>query len=517
VRLFLERAAAVRPTFGLTAGNAAAVSEICRRLDGIPLAIELAAARLRSLPAESIAAHLDDRFRLLTGGDRTALPRQQTLRALIDWSHDLLTERERIAFRRLAVFAGGWTLAAAEAVVADANVTAGQVLDLVNELVDKSLVIADVAAGRYHLLETIRDYAQARLVDAGEYEALRDRHVAFYLAIAEEARAGFSGPQQAHWLARVHAERENILAAIGHCARSARLASAGLKFLSASKHYFIRSGQVGLAEQVAVEALANAGAQARDLARGRALFSLGQIRYSMGRYRDARAALEESLAIARELEDRSLLAAALQPLGLTLVALGDHAGGRRSYDAAIALAREIGNGRELAAALSNRAQLHRIEGEFDTGQQLDEQALQLLRELGDQENIAIALLNLAMVKIGRRALDAARADLREALAVATQTGSKPASQSVVEVAAGLAASEEDWRRAARWFGAADAYAEATGLQRDTADAVFFAPLIERTRLGLSADEHAAAANGGRSITLGDALAEVLGWLGPVNR
>src|SRR4030095_12664681 len=170
VRLFVDRAQAAPPALQLTDRNAAAIVEVWRRLDGIPLAIELAAARVRALSVNDIATRLNDRFRLLIGGSRTALPRQQTLRALIDWSHDLLTDSERALFRRLAVFAGGWTLEAAEAVVTDNNIAESDVLDVLAQLVAKSLVVLDSPGRRYRFLETVRQYAQERLTEAGENE-----------------------------------------------------------------------------------------------------------------------------------------------------------------------------------------------------------------------------------------------------------------------------------------------------------------------------------------------------------
>jgi predicted ATPase len=188
VRLFVERARAVQPGFQVTQTNARIVTDICQRLDGIPLAIELASARVRALSVEEIAARLSDRFGLLTRGDRTALPRQQTLRASIDWSYDLLTDHERALLRRLSVFAGGWTLEAAEAVGIDGDVETADVLDLLTNLVEKSLVTLEAEGERYRLLETVRQYAQERLSNSGEEDASRTRHLTFYLILAEKAR-----------------------------------------------------------------------------------------------------------------------------------------------------------------------------------------------------------------------------------------------------------------------------------------------------------------------------------------
>jgi predicted ATPase len=213
VRLFVERASAVQPAFKLTEQSAPAVAEICRRLDGIPLALELAAARVRALSVEQIASRVNDRFRLLTTGDRTALPRQQTLRALIDWSYDLLTEAERVLFRRLAVFAGGWTLEAAEAVGAGGQIAQDEVLDLLADLVDKSLVVVEGEAGRYRLLETVREYAQERLDESDDGPGARERHLDCFLAFAQQARPHLFGPEEGIWLARLDLERENLLTA----------------------------------------------------------------------------------------------------------------------------------------------------------------------------------------------------------------------------------------------------------------------------------------------------------------
>ncbi len=512
VGLFVDRAAAASPQFRLTEANAAAVTEICLRLDGIPLALELAAARLRALSVENIAARLEDRFRLLAGGDRTALPRQQTLRALIDWSYDLLTDRERILFRRLAVFSGGWTLEAAEAVCADGEIEDADVLDLLAQLVDKSLVVVENQSGRYRLLETVRQYALERLAEPGEEAATHARHLAFCVGFAEKARSELLGPQQGEWLARLDVERENLLSAHAWCRRDEHAGELGLQLVTAIKQYFHRRGLLGLAQRVMVEALAHRGAQKRDANRSRALFSVGQICMAMGRYGEARTHLEESLAIGREIGDRQRVAAALQPLGGVLTGQGDLPGARRCYDEAIVLAQAIGNRRDIATALNNRAQLHRLEGELDAAQSRFEQVLALVRELGDHENVAIALLNLAMVSIGRGAVDAARAMLLDALAIAAETASKSSSQSVVEVSAGLAAACGEWERAARLFGAAESHASETGFQRDSADEAFLAPLIQEARATSPGGQFVAAEEAGRALDLESALTEVRTWL-----
>jgi predicted ATPase len=214
-QLFIDRAAAVHASFAVTPGNATAIATICRRVDGIPLALELAAARVRALSVETIAARLDDRFRLLTRGDPTALPRQRTLRALIDWSYELLTSDEAALFRRLAVFAGGFTLDAAEALGSGSTADATDVVDALTHLVEKSLVERDAAGDRYRMLDTVRQYALEALDAAGEMRSQRTRHLQLYVAFAQHARPAIVGPQQAEWLGRIDAERENLLAAHG--------------------------------------------------------------------------------------------------------------------------------------------------------------------------------------------------------------------------------------------------------------------------------------------------------------
>jgi predicted ATPase len=504
-RLFIERAVAAQPAFEVTDRNAAAITAICLRLDGIPLALELAAARVRALPVDALAARLGDRFRLLGGGDRAALPRQQTLRALIDWSYDLLTEAERTVLRRLAVFAGGWTLEAAEAVAAAGDVNESDVLDLLTRLVEKSLVVMEPTGGRYRLLDTVREYAQQRLEESGEGDAAYHRHLAFYLAFAEKARPELVGAQQGAWLALLDIEHENLLAAHARAG-----GEAGLRLVYAVSTYWLNRGLLGLGHRVMVEALV----RARDPspARCRALFDAGNLCCFMARYEEAQEYLGESLAIARETADRRMVAMVLQPLGLASMGQGKLEAARGYLEEALALARELGDKRELAAALNAAAQLARLQGKLDAAEPLYGDVVALARELEDRESIAIGLLNLAMVSVGRGVVDRARSMLLEVIAIAEETGSKPVGQSVLEVSAGLAASLEEWACAARFYYFAEAQMGETGLHRDPADEAFLAPLMEKTRKALGAAAFAEAQRGGRTLSYEDTLADVREWL-----
>jgi predicted ATPase/class 3 adenylate cyclase len=509
VRLFEERANAALPGFSLGPQNAGAVLDICRQLDGIPLAIELAAARTRSLSVQDIAARLGDRFHLLTTGHRTALPRQQTLRALIDWSHDLLADDERMLFRRLAVFAGGWTLDVAEAVASGSSLAEHDVLDLLTRLVDKSLVTMDADSSRYRLLETVREYARDRLDESLDADATRGRHLQHFVALADAARSRLNGPDHARWLARLDMERENLLAAHAWAAHASGGGQLGLRLVYALGPYWFIRGQPGLGLRLSGEALARPDAQLRNRARCRALFDAGQQCCFTGRYGEAQELLQESLSIARELEDKEHEARVLQPLGMAAFGRGDMAEARACMEQAVELARANGDKRELAAALNGLAQLHRVENELDAAEPLYDQVVALARELADRESVAIGLLNLAMVSMGRGgSADRTCGMLAEVLAIAAETGSKPVGQSALDVCAGYCAWREEWASTARWFGVAQAQIEATGLQRDPADAAFLLPLVDRAKAVLGARAFDEELRAGRALSYEQAIDEV---------
>jgi predicted ATPase/class 3 adenylate cyclase len=341
VGLFVERARAANPRFQINTQNASAVLEVCTRLDGIPLAIELAAARVRMLSVEQIAARLDDRFRLLTGGSRAALPRQQTLRALVGWSYALLQDAERILFRRLSVFAGGWTLDAAESVCSDEQLESYDVLDLTIQLVDKSLVIADEQDGqqRYRMLETIREYARETLGEAGESDAVRTRHLDYFLGLAErEPPGGFNSSV----LTSLNRERDNLRAALrwaidaGDAARAVRLGGALWDFWSVNGHY--TEGRAWLNDILALPDAADVS----DASRARALQTAGHLANAQADYASALAVLNESRQLAEAADDPALLAATLHLLGNTARARGELERASQLYAEARQLNRRAG-------------------------------------------------------------------------------------------------------------------------------------------------------------------------------
>jgi len=510
--LFIDRATAVQPAFRLTEQNAPAVVEICRRLDGIPLALELAAARVRSLSIELIAERVNDRFRLLTTGDRTALPRQQTLRALIDWSFDLLNGKERVLFRRLAVFAGGWTLQAAEAVGCGDEVDPSEVLDLLGDLVDKSLVTMEVAGGRYGLLETVRQYAQERLSLSGEGEGVRKRHLDFYLAFAEKAGAGLTGPDEPAFLKQLDLDRENVLAAHAFCIQTDGAAESGYRLVSAIKFYWFTRGLLNLGRRVTVEAVSTPAVPVASLGRCRALWVGGQICCAMGRYNEAIKYLQESLSIARALDDVRMVVSVLNVLGLAALGQGDRVVARLHGVEALALASKLDNKRQIAVASTALAQIHRLDGELDAAVPLYERTVALARELGDSEAAAVGLLNLAMVAIERGTAKPARSLLLEVLTITEQSGSKRAGQCAVDVCAGLAALNEDWEQAARFYGVAERQTADTGIRRDPADDAFLRPWMSNALDALGDPAFAASQASARALNYEQGIAEARAWL-----
>jgi predicted ATPase/DNA-binding winged helix-turn-helix (wHTH) protein len=511
VRLFIDRAAAAQPAFRLTDRNATAVTDICRRVDGIPLAIELAAARVRALSVEKIAERLSDRFRLLTRGDRTALPHRQTLRALIDWSHELLNEHERAVLRRLAVFPGGFTLEAAEAVGAGGAIDVADVLDLLTELIEKSMVVVEANGERYRLLDTVRQYACERLDESGDGDSARERHLAFYLAFAEKAWPELSGPKQGEWFTRLDLERENLLVAHAWCGRAEDSAELGLRLVFALLNYWIHRGGLELGFRVTVEALTRTPAR-RSLDRCRALYVAAKLARCLGQYADAQRYVEEDLSIAREIGDGESVAKALRMLGEQCCAEGQHSEAHSYLEEGIALTRQLEQKRPLSQALLELADLYRLEEDFDAAEPLYEESLALAREVGDLRNIVFDLLSLASVSVARGSGERTPQMLLEALAIIEQIGSKPLGAYLLLVSAGFAAFLGEWRRAAQLYGTGVVQHAQLVFHPEPAEEAFLVPLLARAREALGTAAFAAAEAAGRALSYDTALGEARAWL-----
>jgi predicted ATPase/class 3 adenylate cyclase len=511
VRLFVDRAATALPTFTVTDQNASAVAQVCYRLDGIPLALELAAGRVKVLPVEQIAARLDDRFRLLTSGSRTALPRQQTLRALIDWSYDLLPDEERALLQRLSVFAGGWTLEAAEAVCAGGGVEEWQVLDLLSRLVEKSLVVVDEDAagqGRYRLLETVKQYSQDRLEETAEAEAVRSRHRDWYLALAEQAESQLRGPAQDVWLNRLEAEHANLRAALSWCAEEEG-AESRLRLAGALWWFWDVRGYLTEGREHLVQLLSQQGGANRTAARARVLFGAGMLAGRQGDYGAACSSFAESVAIFREVQDRRGLSLAVSVLGIMQYEQGDRVAARAMQEESVALARESGDQWSLAWALLNMGEIARCEGDYPAAATLNEECLALFRALGDTQWIVMSLSNLGCV-VQRQGDDRRSAALfAESLALGRELDLRNGVTASCLAGLAAAATAEHPERAARLLGSADALLEATGTCMEPADRPDYEQFSARVRAALDEAAFAAAWAQGRALPLEQAIAEAL--------
>jgi non-specific serine/threonine protein kinase len=557
VRLFVERATAALPDFRMSDQNAALVAQVSRRLDGIPLAIELAAALMHSRPLELIAKGLDDRFRLLVAGSRTAVPRQQTLRAAVDWSYDLLTAAERTLLRRLSVFAGTFTPDAAESVCAGDYGGLG-VIDLLASLVDKSLVILDRGlAGGYRLLETVREYGRERLVESGEEVLLRTRHHDWYLALVEQARQDlFGGPRQAKWLARLEREHDNLRAALEWSRASSHLPDASIHLAGRLWRFWEIRGYPAEGRKWLETALAASRGQMSAM-RANALTGAGVLAFMQGDYAASFALHEESLALHRQLGDAPSVAFALSNLGNVAVELEDYERARACHQETADLHKMLGNEPELAGALLHLAEIADRQGDQPTARKRFEETLATLedladstpnprerafarwlfgyglsmyaasalrhgdlllarrlalrslfvyRELGDGREGARVLTLIADIASRQEDAGSAASLLLEALATRHAMGDRPGIAATLEHLAMVAASM-DPERAVRLLGAADALREQMGTPVPYRDRARHEMLATELRAALGSPRYGKALDVGRHATLPQAVAD----------
>jgi predicted ATPase/DNA-binding SARP family transcriptional activator len=424
LQLFTERAVAASPAFRLDSRNIPTVAQICYRLDGIPLAIELAAARVRVLSVEQIAERLDDSFLLLTGGSRTALPRHQTLRGAVDWSYELLTPRERALFARLSVFAGGLTLEAAESVCVGDPIERHQVLDVLSHLVDKSLVVASEpqpgGGARYRLLETLRQYGHERLAESGEDAGCKANHAHYYVALCERAEPQLFGPDQVEWLDRVHTELDNVRAALEWC-RTHDL-QAGILMASSLGRFWETMGYLTEGRRWLESLLALAPEP--TVIRAKGLNASGNLASRDGENALSARLLQESLAIYTEVGDQVGIALTLERLGVATLALGDVELGSSYLQRSIAMLRHIGHKWGLGWALSSMGMCARIAGDYDKAKEMLNEGLSLTREVGDWHSAAYALNHLGQVARVQGDYDTAWRQIEECLDLSRRLKSK---------------------------------------------------------------------------------------------
>ena len=387
VQLFVDRARAANPKFKLTDQNAPSVAQICSRLDGIPLALELAAARASIFSAEQIATRLDDRFKLLTGGSRNALPRQQTLRALIDWSYDMLTEGERVLFRRLSVFAGGWTFESAEAICSDLDV-----LNLLTQLVNKSLVTVEEGNGdaRYRLLETIRQYARDKLLEAGEAEQTRNLHLEYFVRFSEETAPYLDTAEVRNWIPRIDAEYDNLRTAfewsLDHDVE------ASLRIVGSLAYFWFRRGHGAEGTELSNAAFARADQlpsptdedmrRRQMMIRAKALQAAAFLAYSQGDNSNAYRTGNECIILARQLEDIQMLATVLAFSGSARLFDGQFEAARTQIDEAVEICRAAGERFSLGMSLGMLAQAEMvINHNMKAAEEYERQAMELTSEM----------------------------------------------------------------------------------------------------------------------------------------
>jgi non-specific serine/threonine protein kinase len=531
VTLFADRAALSQPGFAVTEANAAAVVQICQRLDGMPLAIELAAARLRVMAVEQLAARLDDRFRLLTGGSRTALPRQQTLQATMDWSYDLLSEAERALLRRLSVFAGGFTLEAAEAVCAPGATRAvslrqtGNVLDQLLGLVEKSLVGYEPQRGeaRYRLLETVRQYAWEQLTASGELPAARDRHRDWCLQLAEQADAAARGPEQTARLNRLAAELDNLRAALAwcretandkpdsECASASPGAEAWLRLASALYWLWIHFGYLTEGSEWLEGALVR-GARVPASVRSRAFVRAAYLARLRGRletfasyFQSARQGYEDALKLACTEGDQSGTAGAIVALAEVTLEIRDiDAAWDYGIEARQRMA-ELGDRVGLVRSLEVLSALAPGRGEPQAARSLMEERLALCRELGTSDFLIHALGAMGHLERDKGNYGRAQAYYQESLVMRRELGNKFALAQSLEDLAVLAGRQGQAERAIRLLGAAEAFCETLGTRLPVAQPAVYQATVAAGRAALGEAEFAALWAEGQALSLEEAI------------
>jgi non-specific serine/threonine protein kinase len=527
VQLFLDRAIAVQPAFTLTNENAAAVAQICHRLDGIPLAIELAAARLRALSVTQIAARLDDRFNLLTVGSRTALPRHQTLRATIDWSYELLPKVECVLLRRLSVFANGWTLEAAEAVCVGDGLKRRQALDLLTRLVDKSLVVVEEQAKgvRYRLLDTLRQYAWEKALESGELEPVQARHLHFFVNFAATAQSHLREASQIEWLDQLETEHDNLRAAmewaLGHGETEAGLRLAGdlalfwylRGYWSEGREWLERA--LGQSDELSPgDKLSPSDGQSSLAARAKALYGaawladergreeplyrasmelcqqigdrwgaafclrgLGVRKYIQGDQEQAASLLEESLDYFRQTEDDWGIALALFSLGWMAIGANESERAETLWRESLELFRRTGDRWGRAVTLGSLSYTARQRGSYKKAAKLSKESLALFKELRDKAGMAQSLARLASVAYHRDDFKQATALLEESLILQKELGYTTGIAFTFDTLGLIACYQGNFKKATALLAESLALWRETGDQEGIASALYIQGLI----------------------------------------
>jgi non-specific serine/threonine protein kinase len=550
VQLFVQRARAVQPAFALGPANASALAAVCARLEGLPLALELAAARVRVLSVPQILEHLNDCFRLLVGGSRTAPARQQTLWAALDWSYRLLSPAEQVMFRRLAVFAGAWNLKAARAVCTDGVIARAEVLELLTSLVDKSLVIVSEHDGRarYRLLEPLRAFGGQQLAAQRELEQVQERHAAFCVCTAEQAATELVGSSQAMWLNDLESQHDDLRAALrwaqehgdvetgarlagnlgrfwdlrghltegrkwaeaflalGSCPSSAKECAYRLKLLRMTSGLALAQGDLAAAAAFAEEGLALARASGNSQGQAGFLLLLGHVARIRGQFDRAATYLEHTLALQRALADPWGIAGALEALATLAGWQGEDERAATLRAESLTLFRSVGDTRGTAVALYWLGVLACWRGEHAQAAALDEESLALFRTLGDERSVAAALAGLGDIALAQGTWQEAATHFGEALESFRRLGDQEGLRRSVHGLACAAAHGSRPQPAARLLGAADALAEALGVSAPAAEQRRYEHAVRIVQRQVSHARWAAEWAAGRALPLEQAVA-----------
>jgi predicted ATPase/DNA-binding NarL/FixJ family response regulator len=515
VRLFNARAQTIRPDLALTVENLSAVADIVRRVDGLPLAIELAAARTRVLSPAALLAHMEQRLPLLTGGARDLPMRQQTMRDTIAWSYDLLPPEDQELFASLSIFSGGFTVEAAEAICTVVPATPETThlpaelaaLERVSRLIDHSLLLlTDGSDGepRYYMLETIREFGLERLQATKNLDVVQRVHAAYYARLAARAEPELTGADQLAWFGRLEAEHANLRAALVWAIEHdppAGLDMAGALIRFWDHHSHLREGQQWLAA-----ALARSG-DLQPAPRARALWGAGAMAIGTGDYDQAECWLTESVALARQAGDRYCLGFALGALGAVALRRGDLAQAWALPEEGLAHVRAVGDHDAIAALLGNLGSVAFFRGDYEEAVAHCEESLALYRRLGSVHGTASVLGNLGRALLAQGAHERAQAVLGEGLVLSQRIGNKWYVISALEGLAAVAAAQGAWERAARLFGAVEGLVEDSGIAMQPADQSANERLVATVRAHLDEATFAAAWTAGAALPLQEAVAD----------
>lgn len=504
VALFVQRAQASRPDFSLTSDNAPAVAEICTRLDGLPLAIELAAARVRLMPPQALLPRLSSRLRLLTSTSRNRPLRQQTLRAAIDWGYDLLSDDEKILFRRLAAFVGGCALEAAEAVCGS---TGEDTLTLLEALLDKSMLRQQSGASdepRFWMLETIREYGLESMAAVGELAEITRRHANYFLALAEQAEHNFAGSEQALWTRRLRAEHDNFRAVLHWSQSEAGDLDIGLRLAGVLGWYWRVSGFIAEGRDQLVAILSqvdetdNTSVDKNALAR--ACHMVGWLAFLQGDNDAAQAYCRKSLELYRELGNKTSISAVLIRLGAIVTQQGNYAEARALAEEGLLLARQMEDTYAISTSLNVLGELFRLEGDYVEARAKYEESLLLKRRLGGKMGIAVALHNLAHVAHHNGDLDYSYDLFAESLGIFRELASTLDIAMCVAGLGGIAAARGEAHYAAILLGAVGAHLREIGASVWPADRSDYERYLSMTRSQLSDADFDEAWQTGQSMT-----------------